>query len=276
MSRVFGKKFDVYNVSKELKESNLPKYKKDNSLSSWDEIDVTPEHIEVYLPDKAIEFLTSKKIKIMKSNFLKYTLTQVPDSFEEERFIKFPSHKPKNEFKRELVFYMGMLLSSYSPDFNDSSFYIPNEYDDTLPLYLEYLYMKEANKEEDFSLKHLNELKGYTKDYIMAYDDYNDFEDFRRTADCSSLDNIKAERFMKLCEEKEEDITDFTRDCVIQLSSMEGTLALIDKVKSKEDIKKVIEELMINKDGNRGAIMSNYGIDSYGYKYLRKEIGKYK
>ena len=276
MSRIFGKMFDVYNVSKELKNADLPKFKRDNSLSSWNEIDVTPERIEIYLPDKAIEFLTCKKTKIMKTNFLKYTLTQVPDSYEEERFIKFPSHKPKNEFKRELMFYMGMLLSSYSPDFDESDFYVSHEFDDTLPLYLEYLYLKESDKEKDFSLKHLNELKKYTKDFPKSYDDYEEFENFRRDANYNNLDKIKTEKFIKLCKEKDEDITNFTRDCVIQLSSMEGVLALIEKVKSKEDIKKVIEELMLNKHGSRGLVMSCYGIDSYGYKSLRKEIAKYK
>ena len=134
MSRIYGKAYEVYNITKDLEETKLPKYKRDNTKSSWDEIETTPEKIEIYLPDRAIDFLTSKKTKIMKTPFLKYTLTQVPEEESEERFIRFPSLSPKEEFKRELMFYMGMLLSSYNRDNPKEEYGIPNEYDDTLPL----------------------------------------------------------------------------------------------------------------------------------------------
>ena len=106
MSRVFGRSYDVYNISKELQDAKFERFKRDNSISTWDKISESPEKIEMYLPDVAIDFLTSKKIKIMRTPFLKYTLTQIPDNEEQSRFIKFPSLLPRNEFKRELLFYV--------------------------------------------------------------------------------------------------------------------------------------------------------------------------
>ena len=66
------------------------------------------------------------------------------------------------------------LLSSYNRDNPKEEYGIPNEYDDTLPLLLEYLYLKYANKEDEFSIKHLNELKGFQVLLFFYY--YYDFE----------------------------------------------------------------------------------------------------
>ena len=275
MSRIYGKAYEVYNITKDLEETKLPKYKRDNTKSSWDEIETTPEKIEIYLPDRAIDFLTSKKTKIMKTPFLKYTLTQVPEEESEERFIRFPSLSPKEEFKRELMFYMGMLLSSYNRDTPKEEYGIPNEYDDTLPLLLEYLYLKYANKEDEFSIKHLNELKGFQKNYRTFYDDYQDFQNLRREARFANLSQEKYERFQALCIDKENEITSLTKDSIIQLSSLEGALGIIELL-DKEDIKTIIEKLMLNEKNNRSEVLQEYGIESFGYKRLRKEIEQYK
>ena len=275
MSRIYGRAYDVYSITKDLEETKLPKYKKDNTKTSWDEIEITPEKIEIYLPDKAIDFLASKKTKIMKTPFLKFTLTQIPEEENEERFIKFPSLTPKEEFKRELMFYMGMLLSSYNKDNPNEKYGIPNEYDDTLPLLLEYLYLKYANKEDKFSIKHLNELQSYQKDYITFYDDYQDFQDLRREARFADLSQEKYEKFQALCIDKENEITSLTNDSIIQLSSLEGVLGIIELL-DKEDIKTIIEKLMINEKYNRSEVLKEYGIESFGYKRLRKELEQYK
>ena len=275
MSRIYGKAYEVYNITKDLEETKLPKYKRDNTKSSWDEIETTPEKIEIYLPDRAIDFLTSKKTKIMKTPFLKYTLTQVPEEESEERFIRFPSLSPKEEFKRELMFYMGMLLSSYNRDNPKEEYGIPNEYDDTLPLLLEYLYLKYANKEDEFSIKHLNELKGFQKNYRTFYDDYQDFQNLRREARFANLSQEKYEKFQSLCIDKEDEIISLTKDSIIQLSSLEGALGVIELL-DKEDIKTIIEKLMLNEKNNRSEVLQEYGIESFGYKRLRKEIEQYK
>lgn len=274
MSRVYGRAFDVYSITKLLKETKINEYKKDNKKTTWTDIEYTPEKIITFLPDCAIDFLAEKKVKIMKTPFLKYTTTQIPDTEEQDRFIKFPSLVPKEEFKRELMFYMGMILANYNGDNDSDEYEIPDEYDDTLPFLLEYIYLKVAGKDDKFIIKHLNELKSYQKNYMFFYDDYKDFEDLKSEAEFANLDKIRYEKFQKLCKDKEDEISSLTKDSVSHLSSLEGTLAIIDSCKSEEELKRIIEELMLNKKGNRGIILRDREIESYGYKRLRKEIEK--
>ncbi len=272
MSRVFGRSYDVYNISKKLQDARFERYKRDNSVSTWNDISESPEKIEMYLPDIAIDYLTSKKIKIMRTPFLKYTLTQIPDNEEQSRFIKFPSLIPKEEFKRELLFYVGMILSDYKKDSKDEDNGIENEYIDVIPLLLEYLILKEEGKDDRFSIKHLHQLKSYNKGYPEFYDCYQEFNDLKRDAEFSNLDKVKYEKFRNLCRERDEEIIKLTGDSISELSSFEGTLGLIEILTSPCDYKDVIEQLMLNERGNRGLVLSDYGIESYGYKRLRKEI----
>lgn len=276
MSRLLGRVYDVKRIANDFENINLPKYKKDNKLSSWDDICLCPEKIEIYLPDSAIEFLNSKEIKFMTSAFRKYTLTQIPETFEEERFIRFPSLLPKNEFKRELIFYFGMILSSYNEDDPYNKYEIPAEYDELLPLLLEYLYLKRVNEEEKFSIKHLNELKELTKNFMKYYEDYEDFVKLKDCAKLSFLEGKKLQNFKELCQDKEDEMEDAVRESLGQLSSLEVTLRLIDTLEDDNDIKLLIEELMLNNNGSRAQVLQARGIESYGYPRLRKELNTRK
>lgn len=276
MSRAFGRIQEVYDITRLLQDTELPKYKTDRKRCTWEDIAETPERVEIYLPDQAIEFLASKPIKIMNSPFLRYTLTQIPDTEEEDRFIKFTSKIPRDEFKRELMFYVGMLLSSYNPDDLTDIFNTPGEYDDTLPLYLEYLYLKFAGKEKEFSLKQINLLKRYVKYFPKAFKDYQDFADLKEDARYADLTSEEYERFQNLSLEKDADIECFAKDCLAQLSSMESALALIEQAKTEDEIKQVILALMLNKNRCREDVLTNMGIESSGFKRLRKEINTLK
>ena len=272
MSREMGKSYEVYQIASELNKTSFPVYRRDNRESSWDEIETTPERLELYLPDVAIDFLTSKKVKLYKTPFRKYTLTQIPENNQEDRFIKFPSLRPKEEFKRELMFYMGMLLSSYHIDDPEDEYIIPGEYDDLLPNILEYLSLKEDKREEFFSIKHLNELKKFNKTYPRIYDDYKDFQELENRARFSSISPEKMENFRQLSIDRAYEMEEETKKSVVQLSSLDGALSLIDITKTPDEFKQLIEELMLNKDNDRAQVLRKRKIDSYGYKRLRKEI----
>ena len=275
MSRAYGRINEVYNVTKELNESNFRKYKVDRGVCSWKEIEDAPDKIEIYLPDIAIEYLSSKKIQIMKTPFLKYTLTQIPTTDDEIRFIKFPSLVPKEEFKRELLFYVGMVLSYYEKDKPNDYYLIPDEYDDILPYLLEYLYLKTVNKADKFDIKHLNEVRNFQKGFNKYYKEYRKFEELADSARYSSIDRDKYAKFQELCKEREEEMASQIKDSIVQLSAYEGFLGIIETITSESDIKELIEKLMINKDGNRSITLNEYGINSYGYKRLSKKIAEY-
>ena len=61
----------------------------------------------------------------------------------------------------------------------------------------------------------------------------------------------------------------------MKLSSLDGMLQIIDKNYSIDEYKKLIEELVKNEDFSRSSILYDRGIESYGYRRLRKEIEKF-
>ncbi len=272
MSRILGRSYDVYLASKELKDAHIRKYKDDHTKTSWKSIDESPEKYQMYLPDSAIEYLTDKKIKICKDPFLLYTEMQIPCNEEEDRYIKFPSMIPIEKFKTELAYFIGMLLADYHVDNEETLYSFPKEYSDLLPLLIVYLRLKVDGKEEEFRKKYLSILSNYVGTYITDYEAYKDFEDFYGSAIISEMTREQYDKLVELSKENEEKMTSAVGETIIQLSAMDGALQIIDRCKSEEDFKNVIEALFLNKDGDRSSLLREQGIESYGYKRLRKEI----
>ena len=113
MSRLLGRAYDVLSITNYLKDGKIEKFKRDNKLSTWQDIEDTPKKLSLYLSNKAIDFLNREKIYISKSPLRKNTFISVPEFPYEKRIIRFPSLKPKEEFKREYGYFLGTLLSYY-------------------------------------------------------------------------------------------------------------------------------------------------------------------
>ena len=276
MSKILGRAQDVLNIISCIQELNIPKYNRNNSISSWEVIEDVPNKLKIYLPDSAIEFIDKEKIKITKSPLRLYTLTSIPEYEDEERFIRFPSLKPYKEFEREYAFYIGALLSSYQIDTQEELLEMGKEYDDLLPLLMDYLYLKSTGNEEVFFDKYLFDLKYFSKYYGKIYKKYKDFYEFYNSAETRDLTDSEYKSFIELSECRDEDMEKTTMEDIVKLSALEGVLQLKDKDLSIEEYKKLIEDLMFNKDESRTSILYERGIDSYGYKRLRKEIENYK
>lgn len=275
MSRLLGRSNDVLSISDEL-QYDFPKYQKDETIIPWDEIEKTKNDVFEYLPDVAIDFINKEKIDVLKSPFRLYTFTSVPEYKDEKRFIRFPSKNNKKEYLREYAFYLGLLLSSYQTDNEEEYLEIGKEYDDILPLVLDYIYLKHNNIEDRYSLKYLNFLKKYTKSFKKSHKLYEEFYNFSSNAETRELSDSQYNIFMNLSYEKDEEMERIIMQHMIKLSSFDGSLQIIDKNYSKDEIKKLIEALMLNKDESRSSILYERGIESYGYRSLRKEINKYK
>lgn len=276
MSRILGRTYDVLQISNTLKNNSFPIYVRDNRESSWEKIDNIINEIEDYLPNIAIDFINKEKISILKNPLRIYTFTSVPEYKDEKRFIRFPSIKPKKEFEREYAFYLGLLLSSYQIDTEEEILELGKEYDDIIPLLIEYIYLKEEKNENKFSLKYLNELKKYTSHFEKNYKKYKKFYEFSNNSKTHNLDDREYNNFRKLCDDYDEEMERVTLPNIIKLSAFDGVLQIIDKNYTKEEYKKLIEELMINKNESRSSLLYDREIESYGYKRLRKEIDKYK
>ena len=55
MSRLSGRSMELYQTSRLLAESNIPKYKKDKGKTNWEDVIMAPEKIDIYLPENAVE-----------------------------------------------------------------------------------------------------------------------------------------------------------------------------------------------------------------------------
>ena len=158
MSRVLGKTNEISNICGYIQESINQKYKIDNNKTTWDDVINTINLTSYHLSNNVVDYIRKEKIHIKKSPLRKYTFISIPENENELRLIRFPSLIAKNEYKRELSLFLGYILSYYKCDKED--FYeISGEFDDVLPFLLDYLYLRDNNKEEKFSLKHLGSYK---------------------------------------------------------------------------------------------------------------------
>ena len=276
MSRLLGRSYDAYTVSKELKEAKIRKYKPDNTVTTWKSVENSPEKYEMYLPESAIDFLKSKKIKIYRTPFLIYTDMQIPTMEDQERYIRFPSKIPIERFKTELAYFIGMLLADYRGDDEENLYSFPKEYSDLLPNLLVYFQLKEEGKEEDFLKRHLGILAQYVGTFITDYEAFKDFDEFQKGVNTIFMEPEKYEKFTDLIKENEEKIASATGETLIQLSALDGALQIIDRCESKEDFQKYVEMLFLNPNHDRSSLLRENGIQSYGYKRLRKAIEDYK
>lgn len=254
MSRIMGRSLELYNISKDFLGTNIPQYKPDRTVITDDELLDAPEAIRMYLPETAIQYIKDHPISVAVRRFNKGTTTIAPiPGVEDTPYMIVNSSKMREEYKRELIFFLGDMLTKINFDMMHlTDFEIPCQFGTFLPIYLDYLYHRETGKEDTFSLKYLDELKDNATRYVPIYERYNN----------------APERF---------DINKFLVDTLTFLtpfSSMDAALQAGEKLgDDKEAIKKLIDEFIQNENHNsREHILYDRGIETVGFKSLRKEL----
>lgn len=250
MSRLYGRTDDVYNISKVFVEEYKGKYIKDNTIISPDELENSANVIEPYLSRENLKYLDEKEIEIACNPFIRETIYS--GLGEDKNVIIYPSRKIKEEYKRELIYFIGDLLRRKSLDKLPEEFDIKCQYSDVLPLLLEYLFLRDTGKEERFSAKHLGDLNLNAPEYIKIFDRFNKYEGL--------YDKGKFLRNTLLY--------------LVPLSSMDATLQIVDNITDEDDLKKLIDELISNENHNREDILKDRNIETYGFRRLIKEIKK--
>lgn len=249
MSRLYGRTIDIYSISKYLNENHINKYTKDKRTIDFDELNSAIDTVKPYLSIDTINYLMECDIQVSGKLFAKETIFS--GYGEENNIIIFPSRTMKEEYKRELMYFIGELLKRKNPDLIPSKFDIKCQYSDMLPLLVEYLYMKETGNEDKYSDKHLNDLALNAKEYVKIYEGY------KNGSLNMSEDNFLMNSLLYL----------------VPLSSLDATLQVIDLFKDDKD--KMVELLSLlieNANNNREEIMTDKNISTYGFKRLRKEI----
>lgn len=251
--RLYGRTFDIYSLSKYLLENYKRQYKKDETIISGSDLEDVASVITPYLSHEHVEYLNDADIEILWNRHIKDTIYSGVG--EETNAIFFPTREMKEEYKRDLLYFMGDLLRRISLDYIPNEFDISCQYSDVIPLLIEYLYLKEIGKEDRFSPKHLDDLSLDAEEYIKRYDRFN----------------------KKQLPSKEEA---FLRDSLlylVPLSSMDATLQIGDEIaQDKDALKAILKELIENPDHNREEVMKKRNIETFGFKRLRKEIDRRK
>ena len=273
MSKLIGLSTDVYNVYKRLNDEKIVHYKKDLHNTTWENVIDVEKDIEMYIPENAKERLKESKITIVKAPLKRNTIVSIPTEEGDVPTIYFPSFNAKEEYKKELVYYFGMLLREENKDKEADFYNIPSMYQDVLPLLLEYAYLDNMNFNQVFSIQKLHELYISSRDYIKAYNDNKKIEEINYNS--KYLTREQYEKVYNNYKKYLETFENVTLDYLIPLASLDATLQITDN-KDKYDLKEVINKLYENKDNDRTKIIRDLGIDTYRFNRLNKEIDKYK
>ena len=246
MSRLFGRSYDVYGVSKHLEKCLFPVYFGDENKTTWESVVEAPSKIELYLPQKTIDYINNTPIKLCRSFFTREVLMFFPPNGKEATLC-FPPGKAKEEYKRDAIFFTGRLLANHSKDYLPKQNDIACSCNDVLPLLLEYLYLREIGKEKDFFNKYSRDLVENAEKFIKVFDRYEAFEDRKKASDIFGI----SDRLERMEKSNEKAILAKTLSNVVPLSSMDATLQIEDEYENPEEIKTVIEELFDNPEHNR-------------------------
>ena len=251
MSRLYGRIEDVRSISDYLKENYNGIYTPDKTIIKDSELEHAPNVIESYLTKDIVDYLNGIDIEMYWDRTIRETTYS---GYEEEKtIIAFPTKEMREEYRRDLMYFMGDLLRRKNLDKVPNNMEIICQYSSVLPLLIEYLFLKESGKEDRFSPKNLRDLKISATEYLKRY---------KRKIDKPS---------------KEDELLDDTLVILIALSSMDATLQIRDMfANDKDGLIKLIDELYVNENHNREEIMRRRDIDTYGFKTLRKEIDRYK
>lgn len=249
MSRLYGRVEDVNNVSKYL----IDNYKKLYIMSYKDiddeELIDSPKKVFPYLSKDTINYINDCDIQIRWNNKIAGTIYSGVG--EDDNIIFFKTRQMKEEYKTDLIYFIGDLLRRKNLDYMQDEHDIMCQYSDVLPLLIEYLYLKEIGKEEVFSERNLSDLRLNAKQYHRIYE--------------------RCKKFPYLFSKKS--LLDNTLLYLVPLSSIDATLQIIDSIgNNKEELRVLLQELIDNNNHNREEILNERNVNTYGFKRLRKEI----
>ena len=272
MSRLYGRTFDLFQTSNSVLYAEIPKYKFDTHKISPGELVSTTHVTDDYLPKEVLEYFDKHPIQILKSPFISRNRTQLPSEEKPEAIIEFKGFNFKKEHKRELAFFIGSIMSDAHPDELPKKDNLPCEYGDLLSLLIEYLYLKNTHQDDKFVLRHLHEIKELAYIYANKYEEHqkhivNDTDNDSKFIADGSIESVFNEN-----DKKERAFLANALVTLIPFSSFDGVLQIIDRVKTEKEIKELIQLLYENPGSNRQVLLQDYGVESFGYKRLRKEM----
>ena len=249
MSRLYGRVEDVNSISNYLIENYNKLYIMGYKDIEDKELIDAPRTIFPYLSKDSINYINNCDVQVRWNNGIPGTIYSGVG--EDDNVIFFKTRQMREEYKTDLIYFIGDLLRRKNLDYMQDEHDIMCQYSDLLPLLIEYLYLREEGKEEVFSDRNLSDLRINAKEYHRIYE--------------------KRKRFPFLVSEKA--LLNNTLLYLVPLSSMDATLQIIDKIgDNKDELRLFIQQLIDNPNHNREEIVNEKNINTYGFKRLRKEI----
>lgn len=267
---LYTRSTDVFDILSEIKGSKIKKYREDNSKIEWEDLDKVKEKISLYIPKESIDFLYSNDINIVKNSIFEkedYSISK------DNKITLYLHNFPRKEYIKKYIYVLGRLLNNYSPNNTDSDYYF-GEYEDLIPYILEYLYLKDLDREDEFEKEHLYKLLLCSKKYLKSYSKHYDF-----ILDAGKkMNHISSEVEIQSIEDsvinKKMHFINETGIYLSKLSSLDATLELADDMCDSDDYKSILSLLINNIDHDRSKIVNDLGLLSYNFQSIRKELRK--
>ncbi len=256
---------DVFEILMEIRKSKIEKYKENFSLIEWDDLEKAKNKILLYIPKGAVDFLNSKEIKINKTS----VLSKEGESISKNGEMSLNLHNiPREEHIKKYLSCLGKVLNDYSPDINVDF----SEYQNLISFLLEYLYLKDLNKESEFKKEHLYKLLVSAKKYLKLYSKYYDDLLSMGKKITKTSSEIDIQRIEDSMTNRKIEFVEETGFYLSKLSSLDVTLTIANDIDDPEDFQSILALLINNKDHNRSKIINDLGISSYNFNSIRKEL----
>lgn len=247
MSKIFGRKFDVYNVSEELIDSSIPTYDSPRIFTNYEDVISAANYIKPYLSSKVIEILKNSKLELKLNILFSEMRINPANALKQTSEVIFPTIRARESYKIDFVNFLGDVLTKSK---NRSQ-----EFGLLLPFIFEYFYLLGTSEtpKDEFEKRNLAKLMKEAKIFIRKYKKYDKDSEKYELSDFEVIILSMMKRY----------------------SSLDASLTLIDMMDyNGKEVLSIINSIA-SKDEKPEIILEQNGITTYGYKRLRKTISKY-
>ncbi|MBO5376697.1 MAG: hypothetical protein J6A52_07615 [Bacilli bacterium] len=242
-----------YERIKEVKEAAdfltikpLIKYKPNMKLAKWNEIIDASTNIGYFLTPTAIKLINNAPIEIVRDPLRTKTMSFVSKNNDKPSVIVFPTFFGREDYKPQIASFYGLATGYQDSD----------EYGLVLSHLYEYLYflISSENPIDEFALRNLTKKIPESQRFLEVCKNF--FGD-NRTIERSDL-----EKLIKVC--------------LQSFSSLEISLQLIEQMNSDSTTFLEVADEIIQKKKSPEEIIKSKGLETTGYKTLKKTIDRFR
>lgn len=242
MVSVYGRQYDIRNVSEILVDGKYEKYKPCMDSTSWSDVLNCSNGIKIYLSPKVVKLLEEKPVVMRRNIFNRSTKTYLSNGDEPSRIV-FPTYEAKEEYKMQFANFLGKVVAGKQM--------CDDEYGELIPIMFEYFYLLETSDDPDreFELRNLFRNIKPAKKFLKQQNSYHG----ETGGNMTKYENM-------------------VLNTMQGLSSFDVALQLVEMMKyDKDRALGIIDDIILQK-GLPCDVLADNDIYSFGYKSLRMTI----